>query len=620
MMVRARPVRVHGAEGTEHSSPGAGTAGAPTLVLRAIGGSTPGLYEFRFERLAAGIPYRIGVKLLGASKARCPRIAWTVQRDPLVVAGDAPLSFRGYAVRSQLEVLASTEGRLAFRKAYTSLWVGADTLDFRDPSKAVRTLRWRSDLPGVTGGELQVSVRPFPRIRQRAYDPCTGASAGVILHRSFDAVAGEWNTLPPVDFGALALGSRGDVALPDGSTGVDARTLTKLDAGMPLYVRVIPRIGNTLLCDPDRGGVPPEVQLAQLLPGLFGGSPSPNPELHLGTVWYTRPLISVHPVPGETCYRVTKPHAILSQTLFQSPWDVAASIGTQTPVGGTINPGPNARFCIASDAGDDGWFDSVIDTFGSVLSAIVDGVGKLVNFTSNLWEEIQDAAVDAVASAVDEIGIVDCGAGSTCRAALETGLEVAMASMGVPPSLPNFDELVDQGFDYVAAQIASEAGIPDVVSDYASDQAQAFVKKAAKDLKASYGVPGLPDWLAADLRFDPAYLVVEVHGMGLAHPYDSRPRILRDNGPIYAGANLLLPLRLPGDGEAALRFPMVLPPNLEGLPPAPPGASEYDKARIDKKNWTQLRYTGGCYALRLTGLSDPGGVTPLFDVAFRAED
>jgi len=263
----------------------------------------------------------------------------------------------------------------------------------------------------------------------------------------------------------------------------------------------------------------------------------------------------------------------------------------------------------------------VVNTFGSVLSAVVDGVGKLVNFTSSLWEDIQDYGVNAVASAVDDLGIVDCGEGSSCRSALETGLEVALASMGVPPSLPNFDQLVDQGFDYVAAQVASEVGVPSELSDYASDAAQKFVKKAATDMSASYQVAKLPPWLSPDLRFDPASLTLELFGRGLNFPYKARPGLFRLSSPVFAGAFVVLPQRLPSQilGEPPIVFPMVLQPNLYNLPPPPKGYDAYNRARVDKNNWAKLRYHDGCYRLLLTGLSNPGGVTPLIDVPFFAD-
>ena len=39
---------------------------------------------------------------------------------------------------------------------------------------------------------------------------------------------------------------------------------------------------------------------------------------------------------------------------------------------------------------------------------------------------------------------------------------MGMIALGIPPSLPNFDQLMNEGFDYVAATLAEQAGCPDV--------------------------------------------------------------------------------------------------------------------------------------------------------------
>jgi hypothetical protein len=611
LMVRARPLR------------GPADWSGEVRVLRADTGETAGSFRFRFDALAAGVPYRIGVKVLGPSAQTCQRLAWSVDRDPLALPGDAPLHFSGFAVRSSLEVLATTEGRRApevptdiegdvREHLRPELWVGADVLNFRDPAKAVRRFRWRSDLPGVDGGRLQIALRPFPRINARSYDPCaTGANSGVIRQADFDAVRGGWTMLPAVDFHDLLM-----PADPDGSTLTDSGTLAKLDLGMPIYVRVVPKVAGRMLCDPEEGGTPPEALLAGLVASL-AGPPAGESKLRLGTVFYTAPDLGKQPFPGEVCYRVTRPHPL---AFLVSSWDTSAYLfGKDEDISdGVIREG--ASFCIPAPSDDDGWFDSVVDSFGSVLSGIVDGLGKLVNFTSNLWEEIQDEAVKVVGKAITETGIVNCGEGSDCARALETGLEIALASMGVPPSLPNFDQLVDMGVDYVAVQIASEAGIPDEVANYASDKAQEFVKKAAAGMKANQAVPGLPDWLVPDLHFRHAFLTMELYGRGVQFPYLSRPGIIRNNSPIYPGAFIPLPQRLPAPGEKPILFPMVLPPNLDGLPDPPQNYDDYQKARVDKNNWVKQRYQGGCYDLVLTGLSDPGGIAPLIHASFSTED
>src|SRR6185295_10497198 len=128
-------------------------------------------------------------------------------------------------------------------------------------------------------------------------------------------------------------------------------------------------------------------------------------------------------------------------------------------------------------------------------------------------------------------------------------------------------------------------------------------------------VPGLPDWLVPDLHFRHAFLTLELFGRGFDKPYSSRPGIIRSNSPIYAGTFVTVPQRLPKPGEKPILFPMVLPPNLDGLPDPPAKYDDYQKARVNKNDWVKLRYTAGCYHLVLTGLSDPGGIAPLLNAS-----
>jgi len=194
------------------------------------------------------------------------------------------------------------------------LWVAADSIDYRDPVAAVRTFRWRSALPGVVGGQLQISLHPFPRIHQRDYAPCLGPDDERVIQRvDFDADPGVWTQIPAVDFHALLLGTRGGATRTDPSSAIDSRTLTKLDLGMPIYVRVVPLVGPDAQpeCDPGRGGVPPEVIIAFVVPPVPIGPIEPDPQLALGTLIYTPPpLIGSHPHYGETCYRALKSHPL----------------------------------------------------------------------------------------------------------------------------------------------------------------------------------------------------------------------------------------------------------------------------------------------------------------------
>lgn len=452
LLVRARPLPGEGDD----------TGEAETVVASAtrVPGGDPFRLQFRLEGLQAGMPYRIGIKLLNQETELYSRFAWSTDRDPMVQPGEPDLHFDAYAVLSEIAVLGSAEGR------ERETWVAADALDFTDPDVAVRTFAWRTTLPNVTGGRMQVSLNPFPRINDPQYDPCAGVEEGMIYTVDFEAnaVAGEWISLPPINFHALLLrGKENPVGDPawHGKAGRaltdpnwDSQTLPKLEAGHPLYVRVLPKTGEEVICNPEIAGVPPEVLLAKIILKLLEYPGLLDPEISLGNVWYTKPEFGPRPYKGETCYRVLKDHTLppqpvsISEHLKISTWDIlAAKHLSGVTYGQTAQRGMN--FCVPPATDDDGWLESFTDGFGAVLTAIVDAVGDIVNFTSNLWEEIQDEVVDAAAGVIDQFA--DCGKGSICRSALETGLEIGLAAMGVPPSLPNFDELTDQGLEYLSA-------------------------------------------------------------------------------------------------------------------------------------------------------------------------
>lgn len=630
IMVRARPLE--NADGPEDEK-------ATSIVGHAtrVPGGDPTHFEFKLSGLVEDLPYRIGVRIENQDTKLYPRLVWSANHDPLVIAGDTSLFFDAYAVRSEIAVMGTDEGR------DRADWVGADALDFRDPIQGTRTFRWRTSLANVTGGQFQVSLTPFPRVAERGYDPCANGDEGIIYRADFEAdePVGEWMELAPVDFHALLERGRDDSTRDDpllpGAVGkaVDdpnwaTTTLPKLDAGLPLYVRVVPRIGDEFLCDPDEGGVPPEVILVHILLEVLDSLPVDDPKVSIGTVWYTKPEIGTRPNPGETCYRITKDHKLLFPLSGGTVWDLLA-VNNMSGVsyGSTVHRGMG--FCVPPKNDDDGWLESFFEGFGAVLTGAIDALADVVNYISNLWEEIQDAVVDVVAGAIDEIGIINCGQGSDCRAALETGLEIGLATMGVPPSLPNFDELVDQGIDYVAAQVASQVGVPQELVDYASQEAKDFVTKVVNDMKTSHGVAGLPDWLVPDVRFEPAYVVMELFGPGKTQPFNSAPTLIRNNTPIFLGATVKLPIQLPKQGEEPpLLFPAVLQPNTNGLTPAPTTTiptltgpvtiypTDYQKAVWNKNQWITNRYAFpfSCYSFYLTALSSPGGIYNLRDDHF----
>jgi len=151
--------------------------------------------------------------------------------------------------------------------------------------------------------------------------------------------------------------------------------------------------------------------------------------------------------------------------------------------------------------------------------------------------------------------------GKTCDDVVRAGLEAGLMAMGVPPSIPNWDQLQEQGIDYLAAEMATQieasTGIPSELSETA-------LKKLAKEALERIGETrgsgsGLPNWLMPSIGFEPAVLTVSLRDVGNA-PIPSGLRLFKFQDALYAGADVPIPRVFPQSG--ILRFPIVLQPRL----------------------------------------------------------
>jgi hypothetical protein len=177
------------------------------------------------------------------------------------------------------------------------------------------------------------------------------------------------------------------------------------------YVRVLPRVNNQILCDPTNS-----VQLKL------------NPP--------SEPLGPID--TGQAQYQVNKID-------FSPPWSAGDHFGcfklTQDfgpyRKGDTVCPAPYK-------GGNPPWYKQL---FGFVVDA--------VNWISKAYQDLQNTVVNFVADLVPD----PPGCGSGCKSLLKAGLKAGLAAMGLPPSLPNFDQLVELG----------KGSLTDAIADYASD-------------------------------------------------------------------------------------------------------------------------------------------------------
>jgi hypothetical protein len=286
--------------------------------------------------------------------------------------------------------------------------------------------------------------------------------------------------------------------------------------------------------------------------------PPPAPPLKFDDIYYFEPMPEYARGYNQGCYTVTKPHTAPSFTLASYATDFW---GSRIRDAGHFAPGSaltvGRGWCFNHTSG-------TLDDIVNAISGLVDAVGALVNDIAKIYDDIKKAVVAGVAKAITDLGIVDCG--TTCQSYLMAGLDAALASVGLPPSLPNFDQLVDEGFDYLVEVAAEETGVPPEVLDEMRDLAS----QALENMKAQHSFDGV-DWLTPDDGFRPAKMMMIVR----KNP-DSTEPIPGDleyaSGTTFHGTHLRLPADAMAGGFPSL-FTVQFLPDFSRIPPPGPDCS-----------------------------------------------
>ncbi len=535
--------------------------------------STPDPHAFSFSIL--GLHPRTQYRLsIFVPADVCGKVFWRGPTGGLAVSGGPPVEIEGFAATTSLEVL----------QPGTDLWVGADHLDFTDPHEGTRRFRWRSTLPGVVSGELQISTAKFPN--QGAFGACDEPVQGVVHRQSVPAVQSEWAEIGPVNFNrifARRVVTGGDVVAKDSVVGLDDSTLRLLLIGAPVYVRVVPVTASGPACDTVEQGVPAWVIFAKLPRAEpdFSVPPPAPPILEPGNGHvYIPPYLGGnaqgHPTYGEVAWKVIKPH-LLPTLAFCAAFPSSDPSGCALvqagiyPPGSFLQPGPDTwyfYFPKCCNGSNDPL--AALGPLGAFVTASVNAVGLAVTTLADLYNDVvkgvENLAFDVLVK-LDPTGLCSSHPG-TCEAAINTGMTIGLTAMGLPPSLPNWDKLEHEGIDYLAGEIGDEleaqTGVPSALTDAVLKD---MANKAIEQMAANRGIKnagldtGLTTKVIPYLGFDPATWIVAVQKHGTGPLPDMVLR--RFESSLYRGGVVPLPRNFPPSG--VLRVPMVLQPNLAGI-------------------------------------------------------
>ncbi len=549
-------------------------------IARVTATADPHVLAFELDGLPTGALYQVGVTV---DDPDCVRLTWRGPPHGLVTAGAEMARFDAVSLHTQVEVQA-TRGR-------TVVWRNADYLR---EGAMTRHFRVRTDVADAESVELQVTSEKFRTEDLAGGDYCATSPRALVATSRATVVPGSggWVEVDVDMSPALA-------DLPRTATEADRVHRAELLSGAPLYVRAVPVKAAERACDPRMYGASSWVRLSYL-PGVDAGDLDPSPS----TVATGSRYLGQYPFPSVlssnwSCFRVIVPHRL------PITYSVLDGLGTQLVMRHIFDWNelllPGTGFCLAPSHHHSSFLEDIGDAFGAFVEAVADPIEWAVNHISALYEEIKAKVVELAAYAISTI--VSCDA--SCKALLALGLELALSSMGLPPSLPDFDQLVDEGVDYLAAEIAAQTGVPPEVIEQAVMIAERAIAKAKQSRGLSYAPWALPD---DEFRATVLHLEVSRSASGTPQPW-----IMVTPQPADRWIGASMKAHVPPAGAPALRVPVVLRPVTAGLPPLPPllvgpGGVEYYGGPERAAAWFETRWAEQLPTFSCAGFDIWGGL------------
>ncbi len=113
------------------------------------------------------------------------------------------------------------------------------------------------------------------------------------------------------------------------------------------------------------------------------------------------------------------------------------------------------------------------DTGTNAVDVVADAFTDAWDWASTAYGDIQNAVVDLAHSLLPFVP----------REILNIAMQSAMMAAGLPPSIPNLDQLMDAGSDYLVESLASQIPVPasDQLAGLTVDQFKSQAEKASRE-------------------------------------------------------------------------------------------------------------------------------------------
>ncbi len=189
-------------------------------------------------------------------------------------------------------------------------------------------------------------------------------------------------------------------------------------------------------------------------------------------------------------------------TDFYNSAEYKSKINKVLPVGGKVYiPEPEPK--------DEPWYKELYNGVVDFFKTFVSTISKIYNKINETYMAIRTKLVEAVASLCPFESWRD-----TFKAALNSLIDYGLASLGIPPKFPNFEQLAEGNIAYLTEVALTEAGIPSsmVTEEIAEKTAEGIMNQFKESSKTNDHNPVSAPFLKLDPQYlyQPAYLEVEL--------------------------------------------------------------------------------------------------------------
>lgn len=317
----------------------------------------------------------------------------------------------------------------------------------------------------------------------------------------------------------------GAVAGSGGQRGSFQPVPKKVPVSLSLFVRVVPldAAGN----DADLPSNTVELR--------FGPAAKAPPFDMNPKHWPVVSLVSYRPVQGYAfdwqCW-VEASKDIVAPDFFGVGIDPGTSDGTVV-----LFPKGTTRNTCGDDSG------GIVGDFVDAIGGFVDMLSDFVDWVSKTYSDLKAKVASAVVSAIP-----GCASDPVCAGAVQMGLNAGMAALGMPPDLPDFEQLQAMGEGYlvdaIAQQVAATTNLP-----FADEAAKAALKEfIAKGKEAAQGGGGSSPWIPDDSKqYKPLLLTLAVSNPSTAGATPAMYlEVSEPGGSRYKPRTVTVPSLLPG--------------------------------------------------------------------------